>query len=55
MRDEKADLAFTDPPYNVNYIGRKKRREQIQFDFLDSEHFTTRFLNTSSSLHINNI
>lgn len=44
MRDEKADLAFTDPPYNVNYVGRNKHREQIQNDFLDSEHYT-KFLN----------
>lgn len=44
MRDEKADLAFTDPPYNVNYVGHKKIREKIQNDSLDSKTYTN-FLN----------
>lgn len=34
MGGEKADMVFTDPPYNVNYQGGSKKRETIQNDFI---------------------
>ena len=40
MQDEKADLAFTDPPYNVNYRGRKgKNRRAIANDDLFEDNY----------------
>jgi len=38
--DEKADLAFTDPPYNVRYVGSKKERKPLANDFLTREQYT---------------
>ena len=32
MNGEKADMVFTDPPYNVNYIGKTKEKLKIQND-----------------------
>jgi DNA modification methylase len=39
-----ADLAFTDPPYNVNYAGYTEERMTIQGDRMDAQQFVT-FLN----------
>ena len=36
---EKADLAFTDPPYNVKYTGRRLKRENITNDQLSEKEF----------------
>ena len=35
MNGEKADMVFTDPPYNVDYEGGSKKREKIKNDKLD--------------------
>ena len=32
MNGEKADMVFTDPPYNLNYEGGSKKREKIKND-----------------------
>lgn len=39
MGDQYADLLQTDPPYNVNYIGKTKERLKIQNDCMDDERF----------------
>ena len=39
MGDQYADLLQTDPPYNVNYIGKTKERLKIQNDCMDEERF----------------
>ncbi len=39
MLDEKADMAFIDPPYNVNYQGCKKIRQKIKNDHLQKNEF----------------
>ncbi|MDE1970914.1 MAG: site-specific DNA-methyltransferase [Patescibacteria group bacterium] len=40
FQTRKADMVFTDPPYNVNYAGRgKKTSEGIMNDDMDSEAF----------------
>lgn len=40
MAGEKADMIFTDPPYNVNYAGRgEKTSTHIKNDNMDSEVF----------------
>lgn len=45
MRDKKAHMIFTDPPYNVNYSGSgKKTKTTIANDNMDSEAFLE-FLN----------
>ena len=42
MNGRKADMVFTDPPYNVNYAGRgKNTSEGILNDDMDSEAFDT--------------
>ena len=35
MNDKKADMVFTDPPYNVAYEGGSKKREMIKNDKID--------------------
>jgi site-specific DNA-methyltransferase (adenine-specific) len=35
MNGEKADMAHTDPPYNINYEGGSKKRDKIANDKLD--------------------
>ena len=32
MNGEKADMVFTDPPYNVDYVGKTKEKLKIQND-----------------------
>jgi len=39
MNGEKADMVFTDPPYNINYMGVKDKR-QIKNDKMSDEDFT---------------
>jgi len=42
MNGQKADLVFTDPPYNVNYKGRgKKTSNTIENDHMGREEFRT--------------
>lgn len=39
MQDEKADMVFTDPPYNVAFNGRSGKFEVIKNDNLEDESF----------------
>lgn len=39
MAGEKADMVFTDPPYNINYQGVKDKREKIKNDKMSDEEF----------------
>ena len=39
MGDEKADMVFTDPPYNVNYEGKTDKALKIENDKMDNDHF----------------
>ena len=39
MDGQKADLVFTDPPYNVNYEGYTDKKLTIQGDKMSDEHF----------------
>tara|TARA_B110000046_G_scaffold273_1_gene391 strand:+ start:213 stop:1331 length:1119 start_codon:yes stop_codon:yes gene_type:complete len=46
MNGEKADMVFTDPPYNIDYQGVKDKREKIKNDKMSDEDFT-QFLTNS--------
>ena len=46
MRNDRADLVFTDPPYNVDYEGYSDDRLTIEGDRMSAEQFQT-FLNDS--------
>lgn len=35
MNGEKADMVFTDPPYNISYEGGSKKRKMIENDHVD--------------------
>jgi DNA modification methylase len=39
MNGEKADMVFTDPPYNIEYQGVKDKREKIKNDKMSDEDF----------------
>lgn len=39
MDGKKADMVFTDPPYNINYEGKTKKRLKIQNDSFDGDGF----------------
>lgn len=41
IKKEEADLVITDPPYNVDYKGKMKKREKIQNDNMDEDEFLT--------------
>ena len=40
MDGEKADMVFTDPPYNIDYQGVKDKREKIKNDKMSDADFT---------------
>jgi DNA modification methylase len=40
MKGEKADMVFTDPPYNIDYQGVKDKRDKIANDKMSDEDFT---------------
>jgi DNA modification methylase len=40
MDGQKADMVFTDPPYNIDYQGVKDKREKIKNDKMSDEDFT---------------
>jgi DNA modification methylase len=46
MNGQKADMVFTDPPYNVDYDGGSKKREKIKNDKLND---FSQFLNSCFS------
>lgn len=50
MMNEKADMAFIDPPYNVNYRGHRTIRDKIINDHLTKEQFIE-FLNHIIGAH----
>ena len=39
MANEKADMVFTDPPYNVRYVGMTKQWDRLQNDALGEAEF----------------
>lgn len=39
MADKKANLVVTDPPYNVEYVGKTKDKLTIQNDKMDNDNF----------------
>jgi DNA modification methylase len=39
MAGDKADLVFTDPPYNIAYAGGSKKRDEIENDDMGDEDF----------------
>ena len=49
MNGEKADIVFTDPPYNIDYQGIKDKREKIKNDKMSDEDFT-KFLQDSLNI-----
>lgn len=51
---EKADMVFTDPPYNVDYVGKTKEKLKIQSDKMSPEDFK-KFINDVFTLTIFNI
>jgi DNA modification methylase len=51
MAGEKADLVFTDPPYNVDYEGYTEEKLKIQGDKMTPEQFQ-QFLNSVFSSYI---
>jgi DNA modification methylase len=46
MAGQKADMVFTDPPYNIDYQGVKDKREKIKNDKMADEDFV-KFLRNS--------
>ena len=40
MNGQKADMVFTDPPYNIDYQGVKDKRDKIANDKMSDEDFT---------------
>ena len=40
MDGQKADMVFTDPPYNIDYMGVAKNHEKIKNDKMSDEDFT---------------
>jgi DNA modification methylase len=46
MNDEKADMVFTDPPYNIDYQGVSDKRDKIKNDKMPDEDFV-KFLYSS--------
>jgi DNA modification methylase len=40
MNGEKADMVFTDPPYNIDYQGVKDKRDKIANDKMSDDDFT---------------
>lgn len=39
MEGQKADLLLTDPPYNIDYTGKTKKKLKIQGDSMDADSF----------------
>ena len=50
MNGEKADMVFTDPPYNVDYVGKTKEKLKIQNDKHNIAEFRTLISNALSNL-----
>jgi len=48
--DEKAELIITDPPYNVDYEGKTKKRLKIQNDLMSKDDYYTFMLNAVKNM-----
>lgn len=56
INNERIEMMFTDPPYNVAFNGRSGKFDVIKNDKLDAESFKTfinEFINTFKALNIN--
>jgi site-specific DNA-methyltransferase (adenine-specific) len=56
INNERIEMMFTDPPYNVAFNGRSGKFDVIKNDKLDAESFKTfinEFINTFKTLNIN--
>src|SRR5689334_22876585 len=52
MDGQKADMVFTDPPYNVDYEGYTEERLTIQGDLMDAARFSEFLRDTFVSLRL---
>lgn len=52
MAGSKADLVFTDPPYNVDYTGYTKEKLKIQSDKMTTEEFVAFLQGTFASYRV---
>lgn len=55
MNGEKADMVFTDPPYNVAFNGRSGRFDVIENDELSDSNFENFISEFANTLHLQNI
>lgn len=53
MNGEKANMVFTDPPYNVAYDGCKLKREKIKNDEMSNEKFIAFLSNAFNNIYDN--
>lgn len=51
MGEEKADMCFTDPPYNVAYEGKTKDKLTIKNDSMSEDSFQTFLFNAFSTVY----
>lgn len=51
MGEEKADMCFTDPPYNVAYEGKTKDKLTIKNDSMSEDSFRTFLFNAFSTIY----
>ncbi len=51
MNGKKADIVVTDPPYNVNYVGKTKDALKIQNDSMNNEQFTKFLMDIFSNMY----
>lgn len=52
MKNEKADMVFTDPPYNVDYTGKTKKSLKIENDEMGDEKFKQLLLTSFSNMKL---
>ena len=50
MNGQKADMVFTDPPYNVDYEGKTKEKLKIQNDKKENDQFFTFLLDSFTNI-----
>lgn len=51
MADKKDDLVFTDPPYNIDYEGKTKKRLKIENDNFTDEEFYNFLLDSFTNMY----